>query len=508
MSKAYNILDTLFEAILVVNSDGDILYYNHHLSTLSKLSPRQLKKIKNISELLNTEITVQDMVKAAKKEKILQLSPEIDVNFKDSNESCSIVIKVSPIEDQDYLVSFNDITIEKRLYDKYKAQLKELELTHNQIIQADKLTTIGEMTANISHEISNPLTIASGNLEVIESLLGEGPVSEPEMETVKTCLADITEAHKRINTIMGNMKSFLHQSESNREYASLAEIIQRTLDFISPKLEEHDVLVNFKPIQSSAVALIDAPKLEQVFVNLIKNAIDSMTKTKQRPQLSIDLEKKDNTLHIYFTDNGEGIPEEGRSKIFNAFYTTKPIGEGTGLGLAISQKIILSHRGELKLKHSNDKQTQFEIILPCIEMMSYTQNEILQGRKTDAGLKRILVVDDEVKILNLLNNMITEKDMVFIGSANPHDALKMLKELPLDLIIVDYNMPEMSGKEFAQAVREENPKIPILYMSSPDNQDKFKQDSVPLALSGMINKPFSKDDMFQAIKDALKNGGS
>lgn len=297
-----------------------------------------------------------------------------------------------------------------------------------------------------------------------------------------------------------------HQSESKREYANLGELIQRTLDFMAPKIDEYGVQVVFKDYESSAIALVDASKLEQVFVNLIKNAIDSMSHTKRNPLLKIGVTKQENTLHIHFTDNGEGIAKENQSKIFNAFYTTKAIGEGTGLGLAISQKIVQSHRGELKLRKSSEEETQFEIVLPCIEMMSYTQNEILQGRKTDAGLTRILVVDDEVKILNLLNVMISEKEMVFIGSANPQDALKMLKELPLDLIIVDYMMPEMSGHEFAKTVRKENPKIPILYMSSPDNLDKFEKDSGPLSLSGMIKKPFSKDEMLEAIKKALKSG--
>lgn len=504
-SASHQLLDTLFEAAIIVDEQADILYFNHHFSTLSKSSPRQIQKKKNLSEIFSfSKDQITKLIAAAKKTKAPQLTSEQEVSLKDQSSEKSIFItKVTALESGDFLVCFNDMTIENRLYEKYKLQLKELEQTHNQIVQADKLTTIGEMTANISHEISNPLTIAAGNLEIVEALL-EGEINSSEQEILKNCVLDIKDSHQRINSIMTNMKTFLHQSESQREYTDLNQLIEKSVQFMSPKLEEADVEVVIIKKTSDAIGLVDAGQIEQVFINLLKNAIDAYHH--KSGKITITIERDHHLNMITFSDDGPGVQEQNKEKIFEAFFTTKKIGEGTGLGLAISQKILKAHKGELVLLDHDGLGAQFQLKLPSIEVMSYTQNEFHLGRKKSMGLKRILIVDDEVQILNILNTIISDLGMVFIGSANPLDALEMLEELPLDLIIVDYVMPQMNGDEFVKKVREINKTVPILYLSSADNQDKFQKDQKQLGLQGMVIKPFNKQTITEAIEKGLTLG--
>lgn len=497
------LLDTLFEAALIIDQEENILYFNHHFSTLTKSSPRQIQKKKKLSLILAFETDlISKLIKAASKAGAPQLTGELEVALIDSPVEKSIfVTKVSPIENNQFLVCLNDMTIEKRLYEKYKQQLKELELTHNQIIQADKLTTIGEMTANISHEISNPLTIATGNLEIVEVLL-EDKIGDPEQEIIKNCVIDIKDSHQRINTIMTNMKTFLHQSESQREYTDLTTLLHKTLQFLATKLEEAHITVNVLSQHTEVVGLVDAGQIEQVFINLIKNSIDAY---QGKPGvINIKIEREHHLNLITFCDQGPGVSVQNQARIFEAFFTTKKIGEGTGLGLAISQKIISAHKGELVYLDNQQQGAQFQIRLPSIEVMSYTQNEFMLGRKNSSCLKRVLIVDDEVQILNLLNKIISDQGMVFIGSANPKDALNMLEELPLDLIIVDYHMPQMNGDEFVKQVRELNQDVPILYLTSVENKDKFTKDQHTLNLTGMITKPFTSESILKAIQNGLR----
>lgn len=498
----YHLLDTLFEAAVVLNPTGEIEYFNHHFSTLSKSSPRQIQKFKFLPKIIGIDPKeLSRMMEAATKGNAPQLSGELNLSIKhNESESFISVVKVTPLDNKKFLVLFHDLTIENRLYEKYKLQLKELEQNHNQILQADKLSTIGEMTANVSHEISNPLTVASGTLEVIEALI-EDDLEDIDKGTLESCVEDIKDAHQRIKNIMTNMKSFLHQSQAHREYTDLSETINKTLQFISPRLNDQGIKVTFHRPQTEVIGLVDPNQLEQVFINLIKNSIDSFSGKPGHIEIKIT---KDNNQHLIdFIDNGPGIREEIADKIFNAFFTTKKVGEGTGLGLAICQKIVSSHKGEI-LALPYDKGAHFQIRLPSIEVMSYTQNEFHVARNIEQGIKRILVVDDEVKILNILNTFISDEGIVFIGSANPEDALHVVEQVQLDLIVVDYHMPAMSGSEFAKKVRANNCDTPILYMSTQETQDEFIKDQAQLKLSGMITKPFTKDSVMAAILDGLK----
>src|SRR5690606_27361382 len=157
--------------------------------------------------------------------------------------------------------------------------------------------------------------------------------------------------------------------------------------------------------------------------------------------------KKDNFVIIKVSDNGPGIPKEISEDIFSPFFTTKDVGEGTGLGLSICKKIVESHQGELSFTSEQGKGTTFIVKLPIIEVSSYTQSEYLMQQKNRDG-KRILVVDNEVQVLNILHTFIEEEGHVFIGSTNGNEALRFLDNINIDLIITDFTMPQMNGTEF------------------------------------------------------------
>ncbi|MCO4794147.1 MAG: response regulator [Bacteriovoracaceae bacterium] len=506
--EKYNLYDTLFEAIAVVDKNAKILYSNHFFSTLFKASPRVIKKLDTIFELFDLHSPFpKDLFDKAVKEGGNFVSEEMEVLSTEGNTSSHVVIKVTTLSDGNFLISFNDISIEKKLYDKYRVQLEELKKTHTQILQADKLATIGELSAGISHEISNPLTIAAGSMELLTDLLDEE--QEDSENLIQGCIDDIIESHNRINSIILNMKSFLHSQaeEDEREYCDLESVIIDSIKFVTPSYNENNVLLKSTFEEKDLVGLVNKVKIEQVMVNLLSNALDALVDSKTKnPEVQVFVRKdrESNLLEIRVSDNGPGIPEDAREDIFNAFYTTKDIGEGTGLGLAIASKIIEVHQGTLHAEDSKDGAS-FLIQLPFIEILSYAQNEMIQRARDvqDESTLKVMVLDNEVQVLNILNKICADEGIVFMGSVNGNDALKILDDISVDLIITDYFMPQMDGGEFSSKVREKNIKCPILYLSSASNQDVFLRDKDKYGISGMILKPFTKEEVIKGIYGTL-----
>ena len=205
--NSYQLYDTLFEAVAVLDTNGKIVYTNHFFSTLFKASPRVIKKLDNLFEFFCSDGPFPKNLF----DKIISnsgsyVSKEINLITEEAT-SKHVVIKLSTLEDRNILICFNNISIEKKLYNKYRIQLNELKDSHLQILQADKLSTIGELSAGIGHEISNPLTIAAGNIEILENYLSKEELKEQEVIT--TCLQDVTDSHNRITSIIFNMKTFL-----------------------------------------------------------------------------------------------------------------------------------------------------------------------------------------------------------------------------------------------------------------------------------------------------------
>ena len=201
-------LDQLFEPIVIISNSNEIVYYNHQFTTFSKASPRILRKIKSLDELFeNFSDIILPLIEKTSKTNNVQISSEIEIILKENKLSQYVVIKSIPINNTEIILSFNNFSVEKNLHDKYREQLEELKSAHNQIIQADKLATLGELSASLSHEINNPLAIAMGNSEILTSIIDEFEELKTNDLFIKT-FNNISESLQRIKDIIINMKSF------------------------------------------------------------------------------------------------------------------------------------------------------------------------------------------------------------------------------------------------------------------------------------------------------------
>jgi CheY-like chemotaxis protein len=301
------------------------------------------------------------------------------------------------------------------------------------------------------------------------------------------------------------MKNFLWQSEDNKEYCGLAEAVQSSLEWLRAPLEQSGAKIETQFNTQDTIVLANRIKLEQVIINLVKNALDAMAEANtQGPKIKIEInrDETDHSLIMLIKDNGPGMPQSVKDNLFKPFTTTKKVGHGTGLGLSISQKIIESHQGQIELMEV-ESGTTFKIRFPTIEGYSFTRGDKVSRGITAKQGPRILIVDNEPQILNVLSRFLEDEGHHVIASARPEEALRFIQKMNVDLLLTDLAMPEMTGHEVAKKAREQGHQGPILYMSSSKNTDAYNRDRDTIKISGMIVKPFSRDEVIRTVKSAL-----
>jgi two-component system NtrC family sensor kinase len=273
------------------------------------------------------------------------------------------------------------------------------EQTEAQLMQTEKMASLGKMVASVAHEIKNPVSCITGNFEFLFSycdklikilsayeiemaeipaklrLLKEESELEFILEDLPKILKSMGTGSERLTKIVGSLQNFSHMDETKRQTADIHECIESTLIILNNRLKTGiKVIKNY-----GTLPLINcySGQLSQVFMNIISNAIDALLEKKNeqgvsaktwQPQITIStnfVELDTEWVLIKIADNGPGMPPAIQKRIFETFFTTKPVGKGTGLGLAISHQIVTQkHGGQLLMRSVPETGTEFEILLP------------------------------------------------------------------------------------------------------------------------------------------------
>ena len=242
-------------------------------------------------------------------------------------------------------------------YDKLHRETQLLLEVEEQLSAAQKLSALGQLSASLAHEIKNPLASIKGTAEI---LLDDFPVGHPKREFVEILLKETT----RLNNTVEEVLQFSRQGQYGRKKENVADeplsqVIERVTSLLSSQLRKKSISLSMLGWENGKGCLVDQEKLSQVFLNIILNAIDA---TPARGKITIETSKLDTGCSISVKDNGPGIPDELKGKIFDPFYSTKE--GGTGLGLSISKKIVESYGGTLTLSDSESGGASFTVFLP------------------------------------------------------------------------------------------------------------------------------------------------
>ena len=268
--------------------------------------------------------------------------------------------------------------------EELETALNELKATQSQLIQSEKMASLGELTAGIAHEIQNPLNFVNNFSEVSNELIDEMKAeldngnSEEAMEIaadVKQNLEKILHHGKRADAIVKGMLQHSRSSSREKEPTDINALADEYLRLAYHGLRAKDKSFNadMKTDFDESIGKINVVPQDvgRVILNLITNAFYAVTEKKKKegesfnPTVSVSTSKSNNRVFVTVSDNGNGIPQQLLSKIFQPFFTTKPTGEGTGLGLSLSYDIIKAHGGDIKVKTQQGTGTDFTIELPA-----------------------------------------------------------------------------------------------------------------------------------------------
>jgi signal transduction histidine kinase len=255
------------------------------------------------------------------------------------------------------------------LYDNIEEQVrqrtKELMEVQKQLVQAEKLATVGTLAGGVAHEINNPLTAILTNVQM---LLVSG--SEVDAKLDRESLQLIEEATKRCRTIVQKLMAYAKKplEAANVTELDLSKVINNVVSFLGYQLEQENIKININAKKKDSCLVIgNHNELEQVLINIILNARDAIKRMKKGGIIDILVSQDNGWIKIQIKDEGIGIPKEIMPKIFDPFFTTKDVGKGLGLGLSICQTIMEKHGGSITVQSEVNKGSVFTLRIPAVK---------------------------------------------------------------------------------------------------------------------------------------------
>lgn len=246
---------------------------------------------------------------------------------------------------------------------------KELRETQAQLIQSSKMAAIGQLASGVAHEINNPLSGVLNNVQLIKMEIEEKKEFNPV--DFKDILGTVEESALRCKKIIRSLLDFSRASIGQKQNISLNELIERTIALIEYEMKLENIIIQKELAAKLPKIGADPQLLQQVIFNLISNAKWAIEQKSGKAGGSITLktayEPKNESVCIYVSDTGIGIPQENLNRIFEPFFTTKDVGEGTGLGLSMAYRIIQEHKGTIEVESQLNQGATFKIILPAVQ---------------------------------------------------------------------------------------------------------------------------------------------
>ncbi len=268
--------------------------------------------------------------------------------------------------------AFDEIAkLNESLEARVDERTRELQETQTQLMQSEKLKSLGQLVAGVAHELNNPIGFVHANLQLLDEFIEKlaaaqerGEDSGRYRDAITKLLSRSREGTERVKQIVQDLRTFSRMDQADLQSANLIEEIDRTLTLMEPR---------FKGVVEVVREYEDLPEvrcypgqLNQVFLNLLMNACDVLEEQPDGGRIVIRAEPTENGVRLEFSDTGPGIPPEVQRRIFDPFFTTKEVGKGTGLGLSLSHGIIERHGGRIQVSSTAGEGTHFVIELPLV----------------------------------------------------------------------------------------------------------------------------------------------
>src|SRR5580704_16737226 len=332
-------------------------------------------------------------------------------------------------------------TIEKvRLYEETCKAYEDLRRTQEQLLQSEKMSAVGQLIAGVAHELNNPLTAILGYAQLLES--------EGLNERAQDYVGKMFKQAQRTHRVVQNLLSFARQRKPERSEVDIRRVLEETLT-----LRDYDLKVNNIDVQKDlgpdpALVVADPHQVEQVFLNIINNAVDAVLETGRPGKLKIRVYCEKGDVCAQFADDGPGIKDPKR--IFDPFYTTKSVGKGTGLGLSICYGIVKEHGGDITAHNAAEGGAVIEVRLPmAAPAEAETDAAAVAAPKREGAIQgRVLLVEEEEAVLEFERDVLAGAGANVVTASRSDDVKTRLLSEPFDALIMSGKMPsDWNAKE-------------------------------------------------------------
>jgi signal transduction histidine kinase/CheY-like chemotaxis protein len=392
--------------------------------------------------------------------------------------------------------------------------IAEQERIREQFSQMEKLSALGELASGVAHDFNNTLAGILGRAQLLQR--------SDDPEKVRRGLDIIIKTAEDGAKTVKRIQDFARQRrDHNFELVSIDQILMDASEITRPRWKNCAEASNIHitvdlQIESSAMVMGDDSELREVLVNMVFNAIDAMP---EGGTLTLTTRTAGDSVIITVIDTGVGMYPEVRSKIFDPFFTTKGKA-GLGLGLAVSFGIIRRHGGNIEVDSEYGKGTEFRITLPLVKIGEKSVRQVEQietvavvepapatmpASSTERPRKRMLVVDDEDFVRELIGEILECEHCDVYLAASGSEALSAFREVEFDAVFTDVGMPGMSGWELAREIRQINARVPIAVITGW-GEAVGSHEQKAAGVDWVVAKPFTADRIVDLVRDIQQIG--
>lgn len=368
--------------------------------------------------------------------------------------------------------------------------------------RTEKLSSLGQLVAGVAHELNNPLAVVMAYAQ----MMAKHEQTDPKMHAM---LQKMLHESERAAKIVRDLLMFARPCQPQMSVVDVNRLVAGVVEVREGDCRAHNIRCEMQLADDLPLTKADSIQIEQVLTNLITNAIHAMTEQEGERKLTVSTETTGFHIRITVADTGPGIPPQIVGRIFDPFFTTKPSGKGTGLGLSISNTIMQEHRGKIWVQSEPGKGAKFFVellIVPCEPEEATAPSRLEAGGAGDAAVQqRILIVDDEPGIREVLSEILNSDGYLTDAAVSGYEALQKIASAPYDLIISDLCMPGIDGEKLYEKVLEQYPLLAkrIVFVTGDTVSPKTR---MFLATTGnrWISKPFNISDVERLVWEMLK----
>lgn len=499
-------LDSVGDAVIATDPQERITFMNPVAERITgwKKEDAHLKPIHEVFKILTAEGTpVHQAVSTAIRRGFRAELPAGTRLLDRHGDSRDVDDSIAPIVDAQgqtlgSVVVFRDITDRRRL--------------EQRVALSERLASISTMAAGMAHEINNPLSAATANIEFAARKLREiqkgpeahllAPGTAKALQDIADSLADAHAADGRVRQIVADLKKFARADDAAKSALDLPDVLDAAMS-ITRHIAEDNVRIQLR-LGTTPLVLANEGRLVQVFANLIANAIQAGDRDSPRHHVEITTSSDDlGRAVVSVHDNGVGINSDVLPRIFEPFFTTRPAGSGLGLGLSICQTTVSGLGGELSVESQPGKGSTFRVLLPAAPTPEKPRERSAPPSSLRRG--RVLVIDDEQIVGRTIERILSSEHDVHVET----DARRALSRIGrgehFDIILCDLTMPSITGVEVYQAVLGANPELAerIVFLTggvTSEAAERFLANCPNM----VVHKPFSVDRLLAVVASHVR----